>query len=133
LRIRKQRENEIIYVGIANGKGKLYERLRQEFRQKSRGTFFRSIGATIGAIPREGQASPRNYMFYGEEKEKIINFINENLLVAYEIIHKPNNDIEIKEQKLIKKLCPIFNITHNPNKSVILKLARAKCREIAGR
>ena len=42
----------LIYIGKACGNEGLYKRLRQEFLQTGRGTFFRSVGAAIGEAPR---------------------------------------------------------------------------------
>lgn len=123
---------EVIYIGKATGPGGLYKRLGQELQQEGRATFFRSIGAIIGAVPRERQDSPNNYMFFGAEEEKVISFINQNLEVAYQIIYDSAEVIENVEQLKIKEFEPIINILHNPNPSQTLREARKRCIRIAG-
>jgi len=89
--------SDIIYIGKATGSGKLKIRLNQELRQKGRATFFRSIGALIGAVPRGGQTKPSNYMFFDSEEEKVIKFIDANIEVCYKKLLI--SDEEIKKKK----------------------------------
>lgn len=124
--------SDVIYIGKATGPGKLRTRLNQELRQENRATFFRSIGALIGAVPQDGQASPSNYMFFGSEEEKVINFIDSNIEVYYRKLYISDEEIEKREIELIKEMQPIINIQHNPSKSLVLERAREQCRQIAG-
>lgn len=123
---------EIIYVGKGTGQGKLYTRLCQELRQEWKATFFRSIGALIGAIPKNGQADFDNYKFVDEEEKKVIDFIDSNIEVYYRKMYIPDKEIEAREKELIIEMQPIINIKDNPYKSASLQKARAFCRQTAG-
>src|SRR5690606_10717004 len=80
------RQHNIIYIGIATES--LNKRfLNQELRANGHGTFFRSIGAVLGHRPPKGslttKSNKRNYKFLPADEQKIIKWINENLLVNW--------------------------------------------------
>ncbi|KUO57874.1 MAG: hypothetical protein APF84_18435 [Gracilibacter sp. BRH_c7a] len=122
---------KLIYVGEAKGNGGLLTRFRQEFRQEGRGTFFRSIGAVLGETPRAAQneGEIRNYVFEGEAKERIINFIEETMGVQYESLD--DAPIIITDEPEIRMKKPILNIKHNPLPSQFVNSRRDRCRQIA--
>ena len=119
-----------VYVGKGDN---LRKRLRQEFWQTNRATFFRSVGALLGLEPYENQINPTNYMFDGLSKRTIINFIENNMMVSYEFI---DCEIErkVKEIELISSCHPLLNIQHNAGFTYSnLETERERCRNIAAR
>lgn len=121
---------KLIYVGEAKGSGGLLKRFRQEFRQAGRGTFFRSVGAVLGETPRVAHhlGEIKNYLFEGEAKERIINFIEETMGVQYESLDDARF---ITDEPEIRMKKPILNIKHNPLPSQFVKSRRDRCRQIA--
>lgn len=127
----KQREHSYLYVGIATRS--LKKRfLEQELRAKGHGTFFRSIGAVLGYRPEKGslkdKKNKKNYSFCTKDEQKIIEWINSNLLVNW-VEYK--GDIGAYESKLIKDISPLLNIKKNPLALKELDILRAECRKIA--
>ena len=125
-----QADTNLIYIGKASQS--LHERLyEQDLRHKSPSTFFRSIGAILSYRPAVGslvkKRNQNNYKFTKEDTEKIIDWIDENLYVSWQAIGQPSKF----EKKLIKQLCPIINIKHNPKKLEELVAFRKKCLDIA--
>lgn len=121
-------EWNLIYIGKACGNGGLYRRLRQEFLQVGRGTFFRSVGAAIGETPRaaHNHGETTNYIFEGLSEDRIKLFIENALCVYYTNMDEAPNEaddrIHIEEKK------PIFNIKHNPLPSKYIQEQRERCR-----
>jgi hypothetical protein len=124
------RKHNIVYIGIASQS--LKDRLNHELRAKGHGTFFRSIGAVLGFRPPKGslvtKANKRNYKFSETDEEKIIAWINGNLIVNW-IGH--SCDLESIESELIAEYRPLINIDKNPLKLQILSDLRAECVRIA--
>ncbi len=127
----KERGLDIIYIGKASTS--LNRRLlSQELRAKGHGTFFRSIGAILGFKPPKGslvhKKNKRNFKFGKEDEIKVINWINENLLVNW--VEFQGNIPEV-ESELIKKYKPLLNIDGNPYALAALRELRAECVRIA--
>lgn len=127
----QQRGHNIMYIGIASVS--LKKRfLGQELRARGHGTFFRSIGALLGYLPERGslrdKANKRNYTFSMRDEERIIQWINEHLLVQWVTYH---DNFGTMESILIDRYLPLMNIAKNPQPSVLLKAMRAKCVEVA--
>jgi len=124
------RKHNIVYIGIASQS--LKDRLNHELRAKGHGTFFRSIGAVLGFRPPKGslvtKANKRNYKFSATDEEKIIAWINGNLIVNW-IGH--SRDLKSIESELIAKYRPPINIHKNRSKLQILSDLRAECVRIA--
>ena len=119
-----------VYVGKGDN---LRKRLCQEFWQKSRATFFRSVGALLGMEPYINQKSPTNYMFDGLSKGTIIDFIENNMSVSYEFVDS-NIERKDKEIELISLCHPLLNIQHNGGFTYSkLEAERERCRNIAAR
>lgn len=125
------KNNRLVYIGKADGKGMLRIRLRQELLGMGRGTFFRSIGAVIGEAPRRARTPGEvtNYVFEGTAKERIVEFIQTNLVVTLEPL---NENIEMEEQKRIKLYHPPLNLKNNEYQWQYLIEQRERCRNIAG-
>lgn len=125
------RKHNLIYIGIAS-KSLLKRMVRQELRAKGHGTFFRSMGALLGHLPPKGslnnKSNKRNYTFSIADESKIIEWMNNNLLVNW-IVKKEN--LEPFETQLILKHNPLINIAKNPLAIQELKALRAKCVEVA--
>lgn len=126
-----EREHNIIYIGIASQS--LSKRfLGQELRARGHGTFFRSIGAVTGYRPPKGslknKANKRNYTFAAADEQKIIEWINENLMVNWVVF---NGDYESIETSLIAKYKPLLNIAKNPAAIQAVKDLRKECVDIA--
>jgi len=119
----------LIYIG--KGERTLFERLEEECRGKSNGTFFRGIGALLNFRPPKGSligmSNTNNYRFSKPDRTQIIEWMNENLNFNFIEVEK---NIEAMEKKLVSSNCPILNTTHNPNKSKLLAALRKECRQI---
>jgi hypothetical protein len=129
--ILKERNHNIIYIGIASQS--LSKRfLNQELRAKGHGTFFRSIGAVLGYLPPKGslveKKNKRNYRFSPEYEQKIIHWINTNIVVNYVVY---SNNLNNTETILINKYKPLLNLTKNPAALEILSRLRKECVNIA--
>jgi len=129
--ILKERNHNIIYIGIASQS--LSKRfLNQELRAKGHGTFFRSIGTVLGYLPPKGslveKKNKRNYKFSPEDEEKIIDWMNTNLVVNWV---KINANLEDIESILINKYEPLLNLSKNPAALGILSELRRECVDIA--
>lgn len=126
-----ERKHNILYIGVATGN--LFQRfLNQELRANGHGTFFRSIGAVLGFRPLKGslaiKKNKRNYRFNVADEEKIIKWINANLLVNWVEF---NGNFDAVEKALIRKHLPLFNISGNPQALRELSNCRAECVRIA--
>lgn len=119
---------KLVYIGKACGHEGLYKRLRQEFLQDGRGTFFRSVGAAICELPRPArtQREMTNYMFEGESKDRILCFIENAFCVRYINMDETPNEADDKIHIAQKQ--PILNLKHNPIPSEYLEKQRARCR-----
>lgn len=131
--ILKERNHNIIYIGIASQS--LSKRfLNQELRAKGHGTFFRSIGALLGYLPPKGslveKKNKRNYKFSPKDEEKIIDWINANLVVNWFEI---NTNLENIETLLINKYEPLLNLAKNPVALEILSELRKECVNFANK
>ena len=127
----KDREHNIIYIGIATES--LHKRfLNQELRAKGHGTFFRSIGAALGFKPPKGslllKKNKRNYKFSKTDEQKIIKWINDNLVVNWVEF---SGDLDTIENDLINKHRPLINLSKNPSVLKELLDLRKKCVQIA--
>lgn len=125
------RKHNIVYIGIATES--LQTRfLNQELRAKGHGTFFRSIGAVLGHRPPKGslvtKKNKRNYKFSKTDEQKIINWINGNLIVNWVDF---SGDFETLETELINKHKPLINIAKNPSALKELSDLRKLCVQIA--
>lgn len=125
------RPHSIIYVGKAEGQTLKKRFLGQELRAKGHGTFFRSIGAVLGYLPKKGiliaAKNKNNYTFQPADEAKIIAWINTSLEVNWVVYE---GDFSIEKQ-WISKYCPLLNDSHNPLRLNELKADKAKCRNIA--
>ena len=123
----KVRDDGIIYIGQASTS--LYQRFwRQELNHHGAATFFRSLGAMLGYLPPKGSLagkSTRNYKFSPEDTESIREWMWKNLEVN--CIAVEPSAIDDIEEALIRKYCPLVNISKNPAASAELSAARDKC------
>ncbi len=127
----KERQHNILYLGIASKS--LHKRfLGQELRAKGHGTFFRGIGALLGFRPAIGslvnKKNKNNYKFSEPDKQLIINWINDHLLVNW---IEYNGDHDTIETQLILTHLPLLNTDKNPSKLKELAYLRKECRDIA--
>ncbi len=128
-----KRGHNIIYIGVASQS--LNKRmLNQELRAKGHGTFFRSLGAVLGFRPPfnslADKKNKRNYKFSLTDEAKIIEWINENLLVNW---IEQASGLEEGETALILEYKPLLNIAKNPYALIYISLLRKECVEIANR
>lgn len=129
-KILEQRKHNILYIGIS--KDDLRQRLWcEELHHKNPATFFRSMGAILGYRPPINSLSlkSRNYKFSPDDTNKIIKWMEENLIVNYICFNE--EALEYIEKSLIKKYIPLVNIKHNPCKSKELIKLRKLCVNIA--
>jgi hypothetical protein len=124
------RKHDILYIGIASKS--LISRLHQELRARGHGTLFRSIGAMLGYRPEpgslNGKRNQHNYKFSHSDNQKIISWINSNLLVRWV---ETNDNIDAIECSLITQHRPLLNLAHNPEPFDELKLLRRACERTA--
>lgn len=127
----KIRGHNIIYIGIASQSLKR-RMLGQELRARGHGTFFRSLGAVLGYRPESGsladKANKDNYTFSSRDEVKIIQWINQNLLVNWVTL---NRDINSIENQLITNHLPLLNLAGNPSALPELKALRDECKRVA--
>ena len=127
----KVRNHNIIYLGIAS-KSLKKRFFNQELRAKGHGTFFRSIGAVLHFRPLKGslseKANKRNYKFTPEDEKKIINWIDNNLIVNWIEMSENLNEFETH---IILKYKPLLNISKNTAAVPELSAIRAECVRIA--
>ncbi len=129
----RKREHNIIYIGKATQS--LKRRLvNQELRARGHGTFFRSIGSILGYKPPKGSLVNKknkiNFKFYLEDENRIISWINENLLINWIVF---SGDIPKVESELIAKYKPLLNLDGIPWAMEELRLLRAQCLRIANK
>ncbi|WP_339873483.1 GIY-YIG nuclease family protein [Olleya marilimosa] len=126
-----ERNHNIMYIGLAS-KSLQKRFLNQELRAKGHGTFFRSLGAVLGYIPEKGsligKSNQNNYKFSKKDEIKIIDWINENLLINWVTLSENLSEIE---NKLLKEYFPLLNIAGNPEALKEVRDLRNKCKEIA--
>jgi len=127
----KIRKHNLFYIGIAT-KNLNRRMLNQELRAKGHGTFFRSLGAVLGYRPKRGslihKLNKRNYKFEPEDELRIMEWVNDNLLVHW-VVH--NSDLNDLETSLIRKYKPLLNLSKNPLALAELKAVRSECVRIA--
>ncbi|GHT42958.1 hypothetical protein AGMMS49965_15650 [Bacteroidia bacterium] len=130
------RKHNIMYIGVASES--LNKRLNQELRAKGHGTFFRSIGAVLRYRPVQGSLrnmkNKTNYKFSPPDEQKIINWINQNLVVnwiEWNEWNEWNENITVLETKLIQEHKPLINIANNPSKLPYISDLRKECVRIA--
>ncbi len=127
----ENREHNIIYIGIASQS--LNKRmLNQELRANGHGTFFRSLGAILGFRPPfnslAGKKNKRNYKFSSSDENKIIDWINKNLMVNW---IEQSSGWEELEIALILNYKPLLNIANNPEAMLELSQLRKECVDVA--
>ncbi|MCI2230393.1 winged helix-turn-helix domain-containing protein [Polaribacter sp. MSW13] len=126
-----ERKHSIIYIGLAS---KSLEKrfLNQELRAKGHGTFFRSLGAILGYLPEEGsligKSNQSNYKLSSNNEQKIIEWIDENLMINWVAVTDNLNGLE---KKLINQHLPLLNIAGNPGALNNVSILRDKCKKIA--
>jgi len=127
----EKREHNILYIGIAS-KSLNKRMLNQELRAHGHGTFFRSLGAILGFRPPFNslaeKKNKRNYKFSKSDENKIIDWINKNLLVNWV---EQSSGWKIIETALILKYKPLLNIANNPNAIPKLSRFRKECVDVA--
>jgi hypothetical protein len=126
-----QRNHNIIYLGIAS-KSLRKRFLGQELRAKGHGTFFRSLGAVLGYVPEEGsligKSNQNNYKISSKNEQKIIEWIDENLIINWVPVSINLNSIE---KELISEHLPLLNIAGNPATLNNVRVLRDRCKQIA--
>ena len=128
----RQRDTGLIYIGEADGQTLHSRMLGQELRSRSHGTFFRSIGAVLGHLPKQGslvgKKNQKNYKFSAGDTVSIIKWLNENLEVSWVVLDENIHNVEVA---LIRKHTPLLNIRNNPRSLPELEILRKECRRIA--
>lgn len=113
----------LLYIGKADTS--LFTRVwEQECLHKRPGTFFRSVGAMLGYRSPKGG---RNYEFGNSDKQEIIRWINDYLLVVWNESAVSGSHRQT-ERALIQHFQPLLNIQNNPRKFAELQRLRAICR-----
>jgi len=74
------------------------------------------------------KANKRNYTFTSNDEEKIIEWINNNLLINWVEL---NGDLDRVESGIIQKYLPLLNLAKNPLALTQLSKLRAECVRIA--
>ncbi|GAB4254369.1 MAG: hypothetical protein Kow00129_15370 [Thermoleophilia bacterium] len=128
----RRRGTDLVYLGRASRN--IAKRLvEQDLRHLSPSTFFRTLGAVLGYRPPSGslrgRSNQNNYKFSRADTERIVNWIDEHLVVSW--IEVSAGALDDEEKSLVRSLGPLFNLTHNPTALEELKRIRRECRDIA--
>ncbi len=115
--------SNLVYIGKADD---LHIRLGQDLQGTGHASFFRSFGSLNYRPPTGNIHGKANFYFQDSDKIKIIDTIEENIIVNYELC-----EYKTVEAALVTEYCPIMNIQHNPQKSMILKALRSQCLRAA--
>tara|TARA_R110002050_G_scaffold261212_1_gene401209 strand:+ start:165 stop:983 length:819 start_codon:yes stop_codon:yes gene_type:complete len=130
-KVLRDRNHNIIYIGLAS-KSLKKRFLGQELRAKGHGTFFRSLGAVLGYRPETGSLvgmrNQNNYKFPKMNEQKIISWINNNLIINWVAVETHLNEIE---SKLLNEYSPLLNIAGNPGRLNEVIQLRNECKKIA--
>ena len=119
----KRTHQTLIYIGQASKS--LYKRVwEEECLHKSPGTFFRSVGVMLGYVSPSGG---KNFEFQKADKEAITKWILRHLSVAWNTTID-GAAIGSAEKALIGRMCPLLNITHNPQRLPLLLELRARSK-----
>lgn len=131
LNVLTERNHSIIYISRAS-KSLQKQFLNEELRAKGHGAFFRSLGAVLDYVPEEGsligQSNQNNYKFSALNEQKIIEWIDANLIINWVTVKDNLNAIE---NELLKQHLPLLNIAGNPGALNNVRVLKNKCREIA--
>lgn len=107
------RKHNLIYIGVASKS--INKRLNQELWARGHGTFFRSLGASLGYRPPKGslidKKNKKNFKFSVGDERKIIQWIETNLTVHW---IEMSGNLKVPEELLIRKYQPLLNIQGNP-------------------
>ncbi len=127
-----RRSTTLIYIGKAT-RSLLTRWYHQEYLHKSPGTFFRSIGATLGHTPPPGSLiahkNKRNFRFSPTDTAAITNWLHENTRV--QLLRASPDQPAPNDTPLIKAHTPLLNIASNPHPFPPLRNLRAHCQTIA--
>lgn len=130
-KVLQERKHNILYIGISTTS--LRDRFwDNELHAQEHGTFFRSLGAVLGYLPKTGSLKGKkknyNYKFSEYDTAEIIGWIEDNLEVNF-IAHSDN--LEEIEKSLITTNLPLLNLDKNPTQLPELKNLRRKCVAMA--
>ncbi len=127
-----KRKHKCIYVGKAS-KSLFLRLVEEDLYGKSHSTFFRSLGAVLGYRPPKGsligKKNQNNYKFNRKDTKEVVKWIEMHLGVSW--IGMSTDKLKLEESRIIKKIRPLFNIKHNPDKLEELEKLRKECRDIA--
>lgn len=127
----RNRASRLLYLGIASSS--LKQRLvDQDLRHKQPSTFFRGLGAVLGFVPPRGsllgRRNQKNYRFSRADTASIIGWINTHLSIGWLVT---DSSLATTEAEAIRAYRPLFNTTHNPERSPELAALRRLCRSAA--
>ena len=126
-----ERNHNIMYIGLSS-KSLQKRFLNQELRAKGHGTFFRSLGAILGYVPEKGsllgKSNQNNYKFSSNNEQKIIEWIEEHLIINWVAV---KDNLNALENELIKQYLPLLNISGNPGALNNVRVLRDQCKKIA--
>ena len=130
----KNRVTNLLYVGQAKSQSLEKRLILQDLSgRKGHSTFFRSIGSVLGYRPKLGslvdKKNQQNYVFIDEDKKEIVKWVDTHTQIRWREMEPCV--IDECEKYLIKRLCPLLNLRHNPQEFKPLKNLRDECREIA--
>lgn len=127
-----ERGHDILYIGQAS-KNLFVRCWEQELHHKSPATFFRKVGAMLGYRPSKdslaGHSNQNNFKFKPTDTDKIISWIETNLLVNMVVCS--SKVLDSVEQNLIARHKPLLNGKHNPETLSQLERDMQECRRIA--
>lgn len=124
------RGHRLLYIGQASIS--LESRLGNELRARGAGTFFRSLGAILGYVPRAGSlidcANQDNFRFEPDDRRSIVAWLNRHVEVAWAV---EMGDLDELERGLIADHRPLLNLKDNPSALPEVVEARDRCKAIA--
>ena len=128
-----QWDHRVIYIGQARQQTLCVRLLGNELRARGNGTFLRSLGAVLGYRPPQGslagQKRQQNYRFAPADRDAIVSWINNCLLVSWAVLSP--DEVHTSEVELIKEHTPLMNLQDNPRALAELRTLRGLCRQIA--
>lgn len=127
----RRQDDTLLYIGKTTKS--LRKRLwEEELHAQRPATFFRTIGAVLGFRPPKsslaGKSNQCNYRFSSDDNAKIIQWIEDNLLVNF---IECTNNINYIEKHLIQEAKPLMNIQNNPKPFEFVIKSRKECRDRA--
>jgi hypothetical protein len=130
----RERQTKLLYVGVASRS--LRKRLlEQDLQHENPSIFFRTLGAVLHKKPQpgslRGRTNQQNYFFSDEDTRSIVDWIDAHLRIKWLVAHCSKVELEAIERSILRRMCPAFNLNHNPQRIERVEELRKECRRLA--